>query len=88
MHRVAMLFRNGRNQAVRLPVQFEFDTDRVYISQTENGDVILSKHRPRHDEWETFFNALNSVNVPDDFMNASDRAQGVAERDPFEVWTD
>ncbi len=30
MERIAKLFKNGRNQAVRLPVEFEFDTDRVY----------------------------------------------------------
>ncbi|WP_408626207.1 antitoxin [Dryocola clanedunensis] len=43
MERIAKLFRNGRNQAVRLPVEFEFDTDRVYIRRDKEGNVILSK---------------------------------------------
>lgn len=42
MEKVAHLFRNGRNQAVRLPVEFEFDATQVYIFKEENGDITLS----------------------------------------------
>lgn len=45
MERIAKLFKNGRNQAVRLPVEFEFDTDRVYIRRDREGNVILSNIR-------------------------------------------
>ena len=38
--RYASLFRNGRNQAVRLPKEFELDGDRVRISK-EGARLIL-----------------------------------------------
>lgn len=37
----AKIFETGRSQAVRLPKEFRFDTDEVYISK-ENGKVILT----------------------------------------------
>lgn len=37
MDRVAKLFKKFINQSVRLPVEFEFDTDKVYIRRDENG---------------------------------------------------
>lgn len=83
MERVAKLFKNGRNQAVRLPVEFEFDTDQVYIRRGERGDVILSKYPMKPDSWQPLLERLQSVAVPDDFLTAADRQQGVAERDPF-----
>lgn len=51
MERIAKLFKNGRNQAVRLPVEFEFDTDRVYIRRDREGNVILSKYPAKPDSW-------------------------------------
>jgi antitoxin VapB len=38
------VFRNGRSQAVRIPKEFEFETDTVLISRDEDGTVHL---RPR-----------------------------------------
>ena len=35
------LFRNGRSQAVRIPKEFEFDSDSVLISKDEDGTVHL-----------------------------------------------
>ncbi|WP_338885655.1 AbrB/MazE/SpoVT family DNA-binding domain-containing protein [Xenorhabdus sp. TH1] len=84
MERIAKIFKNGKNQAVRLPVAFEFDTDRVYIRKSENGDVILSKNKLSTDNWDSFLNTLSSVTVPDDFLNINERNQNVTERDPFE----
>lgn len=84
MDRVARLFRNGRNQAVRLPVQFEFDTDRVYIRKDENGDVIISKNKFSQDNWNQFFSLLKHTPVPKNFLDEDDRNQGVPDRDPFE----
>lgn len=37
MDRVAKLFKILINQSVILPVEFEFDTDKVYIRRDENG---------------------------------------------------
>jgi antitoxin VapB len=52
--RKAKLFRNGGSQAVRLPSEFRFEGDEVYISRDEaTGDVILSS-QPRRDGWRAF----------------------------------
>ncbi|MBL5906164.1 antitoxin [Serratia fonticola] len=83
MERVAKLFKNGRNQAVRLPVEFEFDVDQVYIRRDEQGNVILSKHPMKLDSWQPLLTMLQNVAVPADFLTADDRQQGVSERDPF-----
>jgi len=44
MRRTARVFKNNRNQAVRLPKDFEFKTNEVFIRK-EGSDVILS-HKP------------------------------------------
>ncbi len=35
------VFRNGRSQAVRIPKEFEFQTDKVTISRDEDGTLHL-----------------------------------------------
>jgi antitoxin VapB len=42
---------NNRSQAVRLPKEFQFDTNEVFIRK-EGDEVILS---PRPKEWGDFF---------------------------------
>jgi antitoxin VapB len=66
--RIAKLFRNGASQAVRLPAEFRFDGDEVYISRDEKTqDIILSK-RPGARVWSEFFEFARSADVPDSFM--------------------
>jgi antitoxin VapB len=66
MARTAKLFRNGRSQAVRLPSEFRFEGDEVFIRQDpETGDVILSR---RPDSWASFFALTGEGAVPEDFM--------------------
>ncbi|MDP3031070.1 MAG: AbrB/MazE/SpoVT family DNA-binding domain-containing protein [Rhodocyclaceae bacterium] len=73
---------NGRNQAVRLPVAYQFDAKEVFIRQdAETGDVILSR---KPDAWDDFFTVLKVVDVPADFMNEKERNQGTQDRDPFD----
>lgn len=48
MRRTAKVFMSNRSQAVRLPKEFQFDTQEVYIRR-EGDNVILS---PRPAEWE------------------------------------
>lgn len=70
MKHTAKLFMNGRSQAVRLPVDYRFDGDEVFIRKDpETGDVILSK---KPDNWDGFFKMMESIEVPDDFMSARD----------------
>jgi antitoxin VapB len=56
---VAKLFWNGRSQAVRLPAEFRFAGDEVYVRRDPvSGDVILSS---RADDWDTFFSLIDSA---------------------------
>ena len=65
MHeRKAKLFRNGGSQAVRLPVEFRFDGDEVYITRDDaTGDVTLSA-RPRLDTWRAFIGWRDALDLP------------------------
>jgi len=66
MPRRAKLFRNGRSQAVRLPAEFRFEGEEVFIRQDPaTGDVILSR---RPDSWQSFFALIQEGDVPEDFM--------------------
>jgi len=42
----AKLFKNGRSQAVRLPKEFRFEGDEVYVKQVGGGVMLLSKSDP------------------------------------------
>ena len=70
--KTAKLFKNGSSQAVRLPAEFRFEGNEVYVTRDETtGDVILSR-RPGAKVWGDFFEMLHAIDVPDDFM--ADRA--------------
>ncbi len=66
--RTAKLFKNGASQAARLPAEFRFEGDEVYVTRDEaTGDVVLST-RPGAKAWGEFFELLRAVDVPADFM--------------------
>ena len=74
----AKVFMTGRSQAVRIPLDFRFNTDEVYIRKDpQTGDVILSQS-PR--SWAEIFAALDEAGVPDDFL--VDREQGPSQERP------
>ncbi|MBZ5571228.1 MAG: type II toxin-antitoxin system VapB family antitoxin [Acidobacteriia bacterium] len=76
MPRTAKLFRNGRSQAVRLPVEYRFEGSEVYIRRDPStGDVVLSR---RPESWQDFFHFMKSVDVPEDFL--SDRRDAPPQR--------
>jgi antitoxin VapB len=50
MRRTARVFMSNRSQAVRLPKEFQFDTQEVFIRR-EGDSVILS---PRPAAWEPY----------------------------------
>ncbi|MEW6081877.1 MAG: type II toxin-antitoxin system VapB family antitoxin [Bacillota bacterium] len=66
----AKLFVNGQSQAVRLPKEYRFSGNEVYIQKVGNAVMLFPKERA----WETFLNGLNSFT--DDFF-ADGRNQGV-----------
>jgi antitoxin VapB len=77
----AKIFMNGRSQAIRLPAAFRFEEKEVFIRRDPNtGDLILSR---RPENWDGFFLALDSADVPADFLSPEDRNQGSQDRDPF-----
>jgi len=83
--RTAKLFKNGSSQAVRLPAEFRFEHDEVYISRDEStGDVLLSS-RPNMKTWDDFFEFVQRIDVPDDFM--AERPMNVPPKD-FGVFDD
>jgi antitoxin VapB len=66
----ARLFVNGRSQAVRLPKEYQFEGEDVYIQKV--GDAVILF--PVDKEWKTFLYGLNSFS--DDFMSEG-RDQGI-----------
>lgn len=53
---IAKLFTNGRSQAVRLPKEFRFQGDEVFIKRIGQAVVLL----PRDKGWEILEEALKS----------------------------
>jgi antitoxin VapB len=80
--RIAKLFKNGASQAVRLPAEFRFQGDEVYVTRDDvTGDVVLS-NRPGVKAWSELFQLIRSVDAPADFLmdrplNGLPREQGV-----------
>jgi len=66
----AKLFVNGQSQAVRLPKEYRFSGNEVFIRKVGNTVMLF----PKESAWETFLNGLNSFT--EDFF-ANGRNQGV-----------
>jgi antitoxin VapB len=60
---IAKLFPNGQSQAVRLPKEFRFEGDRVYIQRVGRAVVLLPFDAP----WETLAESL--MLFSDDFAS-------------------
>ncbi len=74
----AKVFMSGRSQAVRIPAEFRFSSNEVYIRRDpKSGDLILSEGPGSLAEILT---ALDKLGVPEDFLTPSDRAQGSPQR--------
>ena len=71
----AKLFKNGRSQAVRLPKEYRFIGDEVYINKV--GDLVILM--PKGNKWEDFLKGLNMFS--DDFMNEGREQPNVQERE-------
>lgn len=86
MSQMAKLFKNGRSQAVRLPVAYRFDTEQVFLSKNpETGDVILSR-KPMN--WDFFLEKLKILSVNSGFLSQEERNQIPQNRDPFKDWVE
>jgi antitoxin VapB len=49
---IAKIFYNGRSQAIRLPKEFRFDTDEVFV--TKDGENLILSPKPRI-TWDEYF---------------------------------
>ncbi|MGH9585132.1 MAG: antitoxin [Bryobacteraceae bacterium] len=66
--KTARLFNNGGSQAVRLPAEFRFDGDEVFVRKDERtGDVILSR-KAGWSTWKEYFELRDAAAVPQEFM--------------------
>jgi antitoxin VapB len=73
----AKVFYSGRSQAVRIPAEFRFTTDEVYVRRDpQSGSLILSESP--EDSWSDIFEALDAAGFPDDFME--NRDQGLPQK--------
>jgi antitoxin VapB len=74
----ASIFRNGANQAVRLPQELRFPEDVKEVRIRKQGDGLFIT--PVKPDWSSFF-ALQ-VDVPDDFLESRNDSPPQA-RDPL-----
>jgi antitoxin VapB len=65
----AKIFINGRSQAVRLPKDFRFTENDVFIKKIGKMVVLL----PKDDPWSSLVNSLDQFT--DDFMDSRDQPQ-------------
>lgn len=70
--KTAKLFRNGQSQAVRLPKEFRFEDDFVYIKKSANAVILI----PARNSWDSLFASLEEFSA--DFM--SERRQPKAQK--------
>jgi len=61
----AKLFPNGASQAVRLPKEFRFEGDRVFIRRMGDAVALIPYHAP----WQTLFDSLERFSP--DFVDDS-----------------
>lgn len=74
----AKVFMSGRSQAVRIPAEFRFTVDEVYVRRDrQSGDLILSE---APGNWDAIFAALDAAGVPEDFL--ADRGQQPPQKRP------
>ncbi len=75
---IAKLFQNGKSQAVRLPKEFRFAGDKVFIKRVGNAVVLL----PYDDSWQPLFQSLDKFT--EDFMNDREQPPQQSRESAFE----
>ena len=61
--KTARLFLDGRSQAVRLPKEYQFSCENIYIQKVGEAVILF----PIDKEWEVFLHGLNRFSS--DFMS-------------------
>jgi antitoxin VapB len=75
MNHTAKIFMNGRSQAVRLPKEFRFNCDEVFVRKQGDGIVIS----PKQATWDLFFEQKTAF----DEKYLVDREQPLAQEREF-----
>ena len=61
----ARVFRNGRSQAVRIPAQYRFATDEVYVQRDLRTGALTLSEKPLRPSLEEVFAALDAAGAAD-----------------------
>ena len=68
----ARVFMSGRSQAVRIPVEYRFTSDEVFIRRNpQNGEIILSE-KPQHDSLREIFAQIDAAGEADELLRDRD----------------
>ena len=67
--KTAKLFKNGNSQAVRLPKDFRFEGESVFVQRLGNSVVLIPKDNP----WKSLMDATERFT--DDFMEERDQGE-------------
>jgi antitoxin VapB len=61
----ARVFRNGRSQAVRIPAEFRFSTDEVYIERDSRTGALTLSEKPPKPSIQEIFRELDEAGAAD-----------------------
>lgn len=75
MLKTAKIFANGRSQAVRLPKEFRFEGEQVFIKRVGEVVILIPYHAP----WQSLLDSLSQFS--DDFMDQREQPADQQERD-------
>ena len=64
------VFKSGNSQAVRIPKEYQIDTDELFINKIGNVIIIF----PKNDPWELFKQSLESFS-DDYFINGRNQGE-------------
>jgi antitoxin VapB len=71
------IFKNGNSQAVRLPKEFQFRGDKVYIKRAGRNIILIPKDEP----WEMFERSLDEFT--DDYMEGQRLQPSLEDREEW-----
>lgn len=74
---VAKVFKNGASQAIRLPKEFRFDDNEVYIKRVGSAILVF----PKSKAWDLMEQAIGQFT--DDFMRERNQPEKSDEREPL-----
>jgi antitoxin VapB len=57
----ARVFRNGRSQAVRIPAEYRFSTEQVYIERDPATGALILSEKPMRASIDEVFAALDAA---------------------------